>query len=332
MIENKSILGCKYYVHQGDNPVTFRVIGFQSSDTVIIRNENTGEKFKVLYNDLVKDFTKIIPDGILVIMTVGISDETQLQDIIVAYSTMNHISDGNNIPDIVCRQNINDIFNFVQNKNMTIVGCCATPTSMPEGVPYECMMACNSINSQIFMSTYIDDELDDILSCVKTKKIDNVLNELFESAISKLDKERKEKARQYKIYCGYVTTLKDLLEINTFMEEFYLANGILKLRFELCVGDTDISYNYKLNYESLQKLQEICGMIFNTHTIVEYKKDINVNMFGDNHYLLLKDSTNKLYVFGYTSDSVFDYEKVNYLKLYGSKELNSSLKNKVINY
>ncbi len=315
MINNNSLLGCKYYIYDNNKPMIFRVVGFQSSDTIVLQNEETKEKFKILYKDLIDGFTKIIPDGIMCIMTVGISDKTSLQDVIVAYSTMKHISEKTGIPDIVCRQNINDIFNFVQTKNMTIVGCCATPNSMPEGVPYECMMACDSVNSELFVSTYIDDELDDILSCIRTKKIDSVLNELFEAAIKNLNKDEKEKAKKNNIYCGYVPTLKLLLESNTFMSEFYLANGILKLPFKLFGENSDPNIGV-LSIGSLMKLQDICEMIFNSHSIVEYKRDINFGMLKNNSYLLLKDTTNKLYVFAYDSDSVFDPERINYALLY----------------
>lgn len=319
--DDKNLIGTKFYCYnENKDTIILRVIGYQNDDIIVVRDESTKSKYKIKLDDLKEQYTRLIPDGLLCVSNVAITDDGSVEDVIVSYCNMSDILSGNNIASIVCRQNVLDIFDFAHENRQQMVGVCATPRSMPEGTNYGDLFACSNVYKTVFVSTYIDDELDDILSSFKHKEFDKVLDKLFEFQCSRYNPSLGRKMIENIVSnTGYTTNLKDLLELNGFIEEFYLVNGILKVNFDIRILP---NINRPDTYNVIA-LEEILGIKFNTFDIIEYGKDIDLNRLDPERYIIIKDKSNKMWVAQFTSDSVIDLNKIDYVKLYSNREYKS---------
>jgi hypothetical protein len=240
-MEIKDEIGSKYFrfINESDEkPEVIRIVGIVNSDTVSVLFED-GTRKKIKYNELIKYYNRLKPDGKMCISIAKISDTTDVKDIIVTFSKYSDIESGMTIPTIACRQNISDIYaNMVTDRrNIQRVGCVATPYTMPEEIPYDIMFACEGIEEFNFYNTYLDDTLATFIQCVKTKKYDSVLEGLFYESIKSYTPTAKAKCIEDKCNGGFVTTLYDLMNINAFFTEYYLSFNILKVGFDITVDE-----------------------------------------------------------------------------------------------
>lgn len=318
-----NILGLKYfrYINETDDkPEILRVIGFSDANTV--RVKINGEKRKIKYEELKKYYVRLNPDGHIMFSLVSIAEDTNLLDTIVAFAKSEDTMIGNNIPCIVCRQNITDMYAMlINNDNKHHVGCTATPSTMPDDKPYEIMFSCNYIKESELVNVYMDDELDDILECIKYKKYNIELQALFEDSIKSFDNKSKEICRKNNYNAGYVTTLKSLLETNSFMSEFYIAFNIIKIGF---IIDPDNVSLFVVNH-----IQQVFKVVFESLIFIEYDKDIDLKQIYAGRYILIKDIKNILYVVLYTSNKELNFENIDYNLLFKVLRENTKLLNEL---
>lgn len=283
---NKIHLGDKYYRFLGDEeePQIIRIIKMKNTNTFVVEEEKSGDKYKI-DKSVLDDFTKLIPDGYISFAIVNL--EADLKDTIIALYRQDDLRDGNTVPFAACRQNIFDLFsNQIKRKefggdDIHYVGMSMSKDTVPEGVQYEMILACNGVSDYYMVSVYIDDSLDKILSLVREKKYDIILQTL------------KNKMTATNIY-GNCTTLRQLLEENGFMYDFHSAFKITEVPFEVKIMEetNEIIPEQRIIIEDILKVE-----MFKTY-ILKYDKGIDLKKIQREH-ILISDLNDNLYVLAY---------------------------------
>lgn len=281
----KIYLGDKFYRHSEDESIqVLRVIKIKNTDLFVLEDEKTKERFKANTLALKEDYTKLKPDGFLCFTIAELQEG--LKDVIVALYKRKDLEDGLNIPYAVCRQNIYDLHSSQiiregYNENIQYIGMSMSKDTVPEGVNFEIILACNGISDKYDVSVYMNDKLEDILAMIKVKKFDIVL-ETLSNNMSSVN------------VVGSCKTLKDLLEQNKFMFDFHSAFNIHEITVPIeTIGDT-----YELIPEQRIMLEDMLKVeMFKTY-VLEYDKEINFSKI-ERDYVLVSDYYNKLYVIAY---------------------------------
>ena len=277
-ISTKIIEGAKFYKVLGNNKIIItRVIKKINDDTVALSIPVNGSS-KIKIADLEKDFTKLTPDALVVAAIVKNGDA---KDVIISLYRKNDIIN-QSIPYVVCRQMVNDLYSNMLNNDERIsyIGMSMSLDTVPEGVDYNMMMVCEKVYYCRVINLYMDDSLNDILRLLPIRKY----NDALATAAYSIQSSR------YPIY-GYNDNLRDLLESNEFMYDFYKSMGIDKVTFSLDDAYKDIANLYK-NFDELKEITQC--MIINA-VLLKYDKTIDLSAI-QTEYRLLSDCNNKLWV------------------------------------
>lgn len=294
-IKGKNI-GVKMYRYINDRLEVIRILRIKNSNLFIVRDEGTKIKLKMTKEEL-SSYTELKPDAVLAFC---ILQYDIAQDVAVSMSRISDISNGNKLPYAICRQNVYDIFKNQVNRDESIqyVGMSVSIDTAPDNSKNILeMLRCSSMPQFDSVYTYIDDSLDDILSLINTVNYDTVLSKLYtdfeninyeteESEI--VDGEEVKKTIRH---IGMEKTLKDLLQNTSFMSEYRRGFNILEIDFE-------ISNEGTLLEDEKEKLEDVLKYEIVKHTIIRYKKDINMTDALYTHQLIA-DSNNKIYVLIY---------------------------------
>jgi hypothetical protein len=307
-------------VNEGDvKPEVVRIISIGSERVVKLKFQD-GSTRKIKFDDMIQYYMKLNPDGLFTVsnVSIGTNEGTNLFDVIVTLYNNANTKKGDTEPSVICRQNINDVFsNMINASGKAYVGCCITKETLPTDVPYQIFTTCDYIESSDVVAVYIDDELEDILECIKLQKYNNSLDALFTDSLKRCDsKEDRYDAIKGGCNIGYVRTVKDLLESNSFMIDFYATFGIIKTAFNLVTnpitGDVEDMCRVRLS--------KIFECNFETLSALPYDKDVDLAKIHNGRYFLLKDATNTLYVIIYNSDVEINPNNINYVELYSGYE------------
>lgn len=290
----------------------FRIIGFAGNDTVkvkVIEGGDVNSTLTMKYKTICEEYTFLLPDGVIVFSEVNVGTRNtdnglrlNVSDIIVAQYRSDDISSGNMEPWAVCRQNITDLFSqmMVENPEDALVGMSTTKASLPAGVEYEIMMACESMNNSIMVNMYLIDTLDDILGLIKTQPFDKVLEantiDHVRSVENKLNRKLKLKPGT-KSVDGYCLTLRQLLTENNFWSDVEQGFNILTINTPIELTETMESLSEDMKY----KLSHIIRKAIANTIVIKYDLDIDLSEFKNNPYVLVRDSNKDLYVVGYTT-------------------------------
>ena len=97
-------------------------------------------------------------------------------DIIVCLYKASTMRDNIQEPDVVCRQNITDLYyNYQrQNEKTEMVGMCMTHATCPANLDCMIMTDCDGVEYSIGVNVYIEDNIETILSMIPTKRFDKV--------------------------------------------------------------------------------------------------------------------------------------------------------------
>lgn len=310
-------IGVKYYrVLENDKIQNCRIIAVNNDQIVTVKFDD-GTKKKIKYSELVKYFLKIREDGYLIFSTVAINNDKSntLYDVLVSlYDSKECAINGKgniNIPKVICRQNISDIFtNMVNTTGINYMGCSVSRDNVPEDIPFEGLLMCDRIEHSDSVAVYLTDTLDDILECVKQKRYDQALEGLFLESIKPFKEYEKKLIIKDGCNSGYVRTLKDLLTINRFSTDFDAAFGVIKINFEIS------RFTNELTPYQLLSLSEIFNCNFETYKIIMYDNDIELGKINKGRYILLRDITNKVFIMSYTADIEINPLNISYDKLY----------------
>ena len=293
-------IGTKFYRYNDKDEVEyFRIIGYQNSEIVQLRDEQTNEVQKISLKDLKSRF--IADSYSALILFTHVAKRRRKEDVLVTlYRREEELIPKKQLPYCACRQGITDIHANQLSNGKTYYGACVSVDTIPEGVPFDIMVSCDYVydkDTQI-VATYNDDTLDTILSMIKTKLYDNVLNMLFlehaqylSTTMGKIFYNNVIKAENCE---GYCRTLKSLLSYNNFMYDFHRGFNIFPMDFDLSGFDEKkLPENYT---EILRRL--LCKNI-DKALVIKYSYDIDLKAIQRN-YILVSDKNGGLYIITYT--------------------------------
>ena len=250
------------------------------------------------------------PDGYVTfnIVTIGNKEDGKpVQDVVVTLHRLKDLNTGNKVPYAVCRQNVINTYSTVIMKHSTDweVGMTMSVETIPEGIDYNIMTACNTCDKVIAVAAYLDDNLEDILGLVKPKDLheyDFVLNELYKDHINNIPKLFREEACKAPIHKGYCRYLAQLLDYTDFMYDFERAFGIAKINdIEIndeCIEQGDLINGFIMKKPQLEIIEKAYGFKFINPIFMLFDKDINIDELSD-EIALVKDCRNKIFLCNY---------------------------------
>lgn len=312
------LLGSKWYRYDKDgNLVVVRVVRHNSDTNVsVIRLKQkldeiqSLEKRKIDVRDLEDAYTMLNPDGYVTfnIVTIGNKEDGKpVQDVVVTLHRLKDLNTGNKVPYAVCRQNVINTYSTVIMKHSTDweVGMTMSVETIPEGIDYNIMTACNTCDKVIAVAAYLDDNLEDILGLVKPKDLheyDFVLNELYKDHINNIPKLFREEACKAPIHKGYCRYLAQLLDYTDFMYDFERAFGIAKINdIEIndeCIEQGDLINGFIMKKPQLEIIEKAYGFKFINPIFMLFDKDIDIDELSD-EIALVKDCRNKIFLCNY---------------------------------
>ncbi len=306
--EYKTFIGSKFFKCDDNGNVIdiVRVCKYDNNtDHVSVINDLDKSKIKskkkMNLSELYRDYSQLTPHAIInfCIATCGSGTE----DVIVMMHRYKDLLSDNPVPYCVLRQSITDLFaNTIIKSNKMYTGCCVSLDTCPEGIDYQIMVACNSINKSTVVAAYMDDTLDSILELVKVKDYDLTLGSLFTDHINYECKSNPVLAGAASIikskdsYDGYCKTLRKLMEENNFMYDFYMGFDIIPVNFEITYDKDGV-----LCEKATQVLEYFKMVNIKSTLTLDYWYDIDLDSI-QNTYCLMIDSTNTLYVVAYVSN------------------------------
>lgn len=318
MKKNNITIGTRFFKYDSNNDLKeIRVVKHVNENLLQCRCTK-GEMFegnrKFLIADLEENYTMLNPDAYVSFHIVEFnSDKTgkAVSDVIVSVHRMRDIRKSINIPYCVCRQNVINTYSEVLMKyeHGYNVGMCMSIDTIPEGVDYKVMTACDRIVESCTIATYIDDNLEDMLGLLFWKfrdRINNILEELFLWHVNSLPESMRSIPMSYQSHAGYCRTLKLLLEENMFMFDYERGfdivsfNGIDMSNPDMFVC-TDGEYTIK-SRDVLNKLQYTYSCEIFHPVFIKFDKDVVLKEIHRD-YKLIKDKNKNLYVMIYEKGS-----------------------------
>lgn len=312
------LLGSKWYRYDKDgNLVVVRVVRHNSDTNVSIiklkqkiDEVQSLEKRKIDVHDLEDAYTLLNPDGYVTfnIVTIGNKEDGKpVQDVVVTLHRLKDLNTGNKVPYAVCRQNVINTYSTVIMKHSTDweVGMTMSVETIPEGIDYNIMTACNSCDKVIAVAAYLDDNLEDIIGVIKPKDLheyDFVLNELYKDHINNIPKLFREEASKPPIHKGYCRYLVQLLDYTDFMYDFERAFGVAKIN-DIEINDDyieqgDLINGFIMKKPQLEIIEKEYGFKFINPIFMLFDKDINIDELSD-EVALVKDCKNKVFLCNY---------------------------------
>ena len=229
MKDYSKYLGCMFYrTLATEKTEVVRVISFVNETTARIMFEDKTTK-KIKFEDLEKDYVLINPDGYIYFSIVELNNG--IQDVIVCFYRSQDIGSASKLPYCVARQNIYNVYSHMIHEDGT-VGCCMSIDTIPEGMDYNAMRACNNVILFTAVAIYNCDKPEDVLSCIrKIKLYDDVIQTLRKT---KINMDRKNGMRivgdeNKTNYMGYCSSLSELLDYTDFWKDVRSGMGIITL-------------------------------------------------------------------------------------------------------
>lgn len=221
MYKRKNILvGTRYF---DNNKKVYKVVKVKNADTFSLATIDGKERFTKTREELAKDYTKLTPNGYMIISVVEnkMKEDLIQKDVVVAlyrYKQSEKEKQGN-LPYCVCRQNVVNVFYQYAGSNIRHCGMSMSVDTCPTNVNYELMIACDNVYNNVAIAVYMDDDLDEILKLFRHKPYDIVLSSGINNNVRGT--------------VGYVSTLKELLTQEEFSKDFYKAFNITEVDFHI---------------------------------------------------------------------------------------------------
>lgn len=303
----------KYLSEKDESLELLRIVGLGGNDVYVkvIESEDKSKianKEKVKFETLCEEYTFLSPDGVITFSDVNVGtrntdtgNRLSVSDVIIAQYRTSDMLAGNTEPWVVCRQNITDLYSqmLVGSVDDALVGMSSTKASMPAGIDYEIMMACEGMNKSIMVNFYLPDTLEDILSIIKTQPFDNILEANLIDHIRSMESKLNRKLRLKpgtKSVDGYCVTLEQLLKENNFWYDVEQGLNIISLD-KVIETNEDNSLTEDLRYI----ISTILKQPIASSIVIKYDMDIDLEEFKNSKYILIRDANKDLYVIGYTT-------------------------------
>lgn len=295
-MERKDLLGARFFL--GENRI--KVTKYVNENTVSCLDMNTKEIHKMPLDTLLNDWNLLNPDGRVIfnIVTTKGAYSGSVQDVIVAFYSEKDIEGKSHLPYCVARQNVVNLYNEYIKKydNFTHAGMCMAKDTIPTGIDYRMMLACDKSDKSIMVACYMDDTLDDILRCVKSSDFDRVLQELFMRNYAMLSEKikREDQPLKEEIYYGFCKHLRSFMEYHDVMYDIRRGMGIGTIDIP-CLPD-DIS-------ETISILEKSYNKKMYDPVISEYSKEIVLSNITRN-FVIFCTKDEKFYICAYDEEDV----------------------------
>lgn len=313
-----TLLGAKYYranKETGEIEI-IRVVGVKSNNECKCIQEGKEDVF-IPAEDILAHYTKLINDGVIVFAIVEtISNEqtgAMTPDVVVIGYTKKRFDAGEE-PDVICRQNIIDIFQAIyaasynkkEDRDREIVGTCVTKASIPRNMNMEMLTQCDKVTFSVVYNTYLQDNIDTFIDILKGKRLKKI-DEVLEKCMLEYMNYNKIPDLGQKQINGHCRDLETLLKNNNFGYDWDSIFGITPVKF--AIDDNVLVHNsfedgteyHSFNSEAINIFSKIFQLKINKTIVVEYDHDIDLSEFEEGTYFLVRDLNKKLFVVRYTS-------------------------------
>ena len=269
-------------------------------------SDGTSEK-KTLKEIAKEEYTILGSIGVITFSIVEIGNN---KDVIVTLLRRADAAVGMNVPCVVCRQSITDFFYSIlaTEYDHGMVGVSVSDRTCPSNIEYAQTLACDNIIFSHMIHIYYDDTIDSVLECVNQIKFNDVLYELYTKHIEASGNDPKLKLRD----CdkGWCKNIRLLLIQNNFWIDVDQAFGITDVDFDLNnyiiekKDENNKSYN-SLGSDVLLFFSSTFKLNIVDCIIIEYDYDIDFSEYRNENYVLIRDSTEKLYLMVYLIDGAY---------------------------
>jgi len=269
----KKYVGCKFYRTKEDGELEIiRVLKKRSEIACTVITEGDPNSRRVMTAENMKKYNLLKPNGVCSFNIVDIieSKRYKAQDVMVLLSSFGKEKDF-----AMCRQLI--VNPFTEGTYGRTYGLSMSRDTCPTEIDYDMAKGCNGVAFTQLINIYRDDTPDSIMALAK-------------STIPRCDKVLKELKQRFKDEFGFCSSLKELLEHNSFWEEYDRMFGIKVIN--------DIIKNNTLSLEQLTYLETEISYLMDNVIVVPYGYDINLNAIKSD-YMLIRDKTNQLYLVSY---------------------------------
>lgn len=281
----KIYCGSKFFRFMDDQLEIVRVYKVDEKKQAVKYFTANKEKKSMSVDYLLNNYKRLAPDGMIIISVVMTGE---VRDVIVALKNLR--TNVGNLPDVVCRQGIYDVFSHITNRdeNNVYVGISISQDTCPADINFQDTLACTSKkdDSELPIFVYLDDSLDDILSLFSSKRYDDAIKECSLSLQGSIKE---------KNIIGTTMSLRELLEHNNFMYDFRKCFKIMEVPFHIEVESEQLS-----NENILYMEKEMQINIMETY-IVEYSREIDLKSIKRDYVLVVSaaDKFDKVYICGY---------------------------------
>lgn len=278
---SKIYTGSKFYryIDGEEYPEIIRIRNIDYDKRQVKYFDSDGDKKKMSYDYLVKEYKMLSPDGLINFASVQVADNP---DVIVALQPFpkNDVSTMDNIPYAICRQMVADVLSNLTDPDNFILGSSISKDTCPVGVDYKCLLACSGLNYNRMVAIYLDDTLDEILRLFDNTIFDKVFDEL---------------STKYPDGRGICTSLRELLESNHFMYDFRKCFNIIEVPGLIDESSEALS---EQNIAFLEK--ELKVNILETY-LIKYNREVNFAEFKRDYVLVSSAHGNfsEVYIVGY---------------------------------
>ena len=277
--------GIKFFKYDEDeNLHQVRIKKVNVVDKTITCYDNNWKLTTIPYERLIEDYTMLKQDGIMIFLIVNVQDA---KDVVI---TLQRSDSDDKLPFAVCRQSIYDFFTNITNNKPWIgyIGVSVSKDTCPANIKFEDVLACTGVDKSFPVAVYLDDTLDMILKFIKTSVFDKTLVELKRMSEENI----KNNGNRMEIQ-GYCTSIKELLKLNYFMNDFRSCFNIRTLPFHI---DGELEHISNPNVLFLEK--ELKVNIMETY-LIPYSKEIDLKQIKRDYLLVADSQDEKVYILGY---------------------------------
>lgn len=230
--------------------------------------ENIGVSMTI--TELKQHYIRLIPDAFMTISNVSypIDDEKDIGfDVLV---TLNKF--GDNVPDIICRQDTVDIFRFSNDKMQIPIGISIPKIACPKNMNYLDFLYSKDCKDFKSTAVYLDDSLETVLRYLGSlNKYDNTMKKL------------KEKYSDTQMV-GCHDSVRDLLNGTGFYVDFQSVFGIYTFPFGIDTNRSDFHDSELRLLNSI--VNNSTNKIITEASYCPYDRGINTEALNMNHMLI----------------------------------------------
>lgn len=288
----KIYCGSKFFRFVNDQLEMIRVYKVDDKKQQVRYFTAEKEKKSMSVDYLLNNYKRLAPDGMIIVSVVMTGE---VRDVIIALKNLR--TNVGNLPDVVCRQGIYDVFSHITNRdeNTIYVGISMSQDSCPADINFQDTLACTSKkdDSELPIFVYLDDSLDEILSLFSHKRYDDAIKECSLSLKGSI---------KDKNIIGTTMSLRELLEYNNFMYDFRRCFKIMELPFHIDAETEGLSQENILYME-----KELQVNIMETY-VMGYSREIDLKSIKRDYMLVVSaaDKFDKVYICGYdTTDTKY---------------------------